>query len=120
MNEQRVSGEAKKTAGQVEGVVGDLTGDQATKAEGQATESKGKVENLVAQAKDAASQIAGQAAGLANDALKQGRERMPGADEVYRRGSEEIREYASTTPIGTIVIALGAGYLLGLLIHGRK
>jgi uncharacterized protein YjbJ (UPF0337 family) len=119
MDEKRVTGEVKKVAGQVEGAVGDLTGDRETKAEGQATELKGTVENLVGQAKDVASQITGQAAGLAQDALKQGRERIPGADEVYRRGNEAVRGYASSTPIGTILVALGAGYLLGLLIHGR-
>src|ERR1700712_5644548 len=49
------------------------------------------------------SQIAWQAAGLAQDALKQGRERIPGAEEVYRRGNEAVRGYASSTPIGTIL-----------------
>ena len=37
MDEKRVTGEAKKVAGQVEGTVGNLTGDRDTKAEGQST-----------------------------------------------------------------------------------
>ena len=77
------------------------------------------VENLVGETKDAASLITGRAADLAQDALQQGRERLPGADEVLRRSNDAVRSYASATPIGTILVALGAGYLLGFLIHGR-
>ncbi|GEP12511.1 hypothetical protein MGN01_43560 [Methylobacterium gnaphalii] len=120
MDEKRVTGELKKVAGQVEAAAGDLTGDRETEAEGRATELQGTVENLVGQAKDTASDLAGQAGELARDALRTGRERLPSADEAYRRGNAAVRSHVETMPLASLVVALGAGYLLGLLIHRRE
>ncbi|WP_018262134.1 CsbD family protein [Methylobacterium sp. WSM2598] len=120
MDEKRVTGESNKVAGQVQGAVGDLTGDTKTQAEGALREARGTAENLVGQAKDAASRLADQTADLAQDALRRGRQGLPGADEVYRRGNEAVRPYTQDAPLGALLGAVAVGYLLGYLIHGRR
>lgn len=116
MDEKRVTGEVNKLAGQVQGAVGDLTGDTKTQVEGRARETQGTAENLAGQAKDAIGQAADQLQG----AFENGRDRLTGADEVYRQGNEAVRRYMEAAPLGTLLVAAGIGYFVGWLIHARR
>ncbi|MBB2964537.1 hypothetical protein [Methylobacterium sp. R2-1] len=58
--------------------------------------------------------------------VRAGRERLLYADEVYRRGNnanrsgnEAVRGRVEEMPVIALLAALGVGYLLGMLIHGR-
>lgn len=116
----RVSGAARELGGKVQGAVGDLTGDRETQARGRANVVGGSVENLYGQAKDAVRDVADQAGDLARGALKQGRESYPDAERTYRRGADTVTRYAKESPLGLAVMAGAIGYLLALVIHGRR
>lgn len=120
MDENRITGAAKELGGKVEGKVGDLTGDRGTQAEGKVTELKGTAENLVGQAKDTLRDAAGQATEFAQSTLKQGRERFPEAERVYRQGNEALGSYAKDAPLLLAAMAGAIGYLLAMVIHGRR
>ena len=116
----RVSGTARELGGKVQGAIGDLTGDRETQARGRADEVGGSVENLYGQAKDAVTDVADQAGDLAHDALRQGRESYPDAERAYRQGTDTVTRYAKESPLGLAVMAGAIGYLLALVIHGRR
>ena len=120
INGDRVSGAAREFGGKVQGAVGNLTGDRETQAKGKANEVGGSVENLYGQAKDAVRDVADQAGDLARGALRQGRESYPDAERAYRQGAETVTQYAKESPLGLAVMAGAIGYLLALVIHGRR
>jgi uncharacterized protein YjbJ (UPF0337 family) len=116
----RVSGAARELGGKVQGAVGGLTSDRETQARGRANEVGGSVENLYGQAKDAVRDVADQAGELARGALRQGRENYPDAERAYRQGADTVTQYARESPLGLAFMAGAIGYLLALVIHGRR
>lgn len=133
MDEDRITGAAKKVAGKIEGGIGDLTGDAKTQLSGRAREAGGTVENLVGQAKDAARTVADQASELADQAydsgrryveqgrryVDEGRQRYPEAERYYRDGTEMVSRRVEESPLAAIMIAGAVGYVLALLLHRR-
>ena len=120
MDENRITGAAKELDGKVQGAVGDLTDDRETQAKGTANEAKGAVENLYGQAKDAVRDVADQAGGIAKDAVGQGRRAFPDAERTYRRGADTVTDYAKESPLMLAALAGAVGYLLAMVIHGRR
>ena len=116
----RVSGVTKELGGKVQGAVGGLTGNRETQARGRANEAGGSVENLYGQAKDAVRDVADQAGDYARGALRQGRDSYPDAERAYRQGADTVTRYAKESPLGLAVMAGAIGYLLALVIHGRR
>ncbi|MCJ2137312.1 CsbD family protein [Methylobacterium sp. J-026] len=120
MDENRITGASKELGGKVQGKVGAAIGDRETQGKGKMTELKGSTENLVGQAKDAVRDVADQANDLAGEAIKKGRERFPEAEHAYRQGGEALSQYAKESPLIVVAMAGALGYLLALVIHGRK
>ncbi|MBE7202774.1 MAG: CsbD family protein [Parafilimonas terrae] len=116
----RVSGAAREFGGKVQGAVGGLTGDRETEARGRANQVGGSVENLYGQAKDAVRDVADQASDYARGALRQGRESYPDAERAYRQGADTVTRYAQESPLGAALMAGAIGYLLAMVIHGRR
>ena len=127
MDSDRVVGAAKKVGGKVEGAVGDLVGDRATQVDGLVDQAKGAAQGAYGQAKDAVRDYADQASDAASEAYEQGRryvdkgrERFPDADRFYRDGTRAVSRQVEESPLAAIMIAGAVGYLLALLLHGRK
>ncbi len=127
MDDDRVTGAARKVAGKAEAAIGDFVGDGKTSAEGRATELRGKAESLVGQAKDAARDVADTASDYLDDAvergkdfIQEGRRRLPDAAEsYYRDGTSVVRGQVADNPLAALVVAGTVGYLLALLLHRR-
>ena len=95
MDENRVSGTARKFGGKVEEGFGRVTGDTDTQAEGIANQITGAAQDLYGRARDGA----GEAADTAINAA--------GSFEKLLRNTIENQPYT------TAVVALGLGWLLG-------
>jgi uncharacterized protein YjbJ (UPF0337 family) len=95
MDENRLSGAAKKIGGKIEEGFGEATGDTKTQAEGTARQVSGTAQDLYGQARDAASDIAGTARGTASSFEKL------------------LRNTIETQPYTSALVALGIGWLLG-------
>ncbi|MFB0493117.1 uncharacterized protein YjbJ (UPF0337 family) [Methylobacterium sp. OAE515] len=120
MDENRITGAEKELGGKVQGAVGDVTGDRETQAKGTANEVKGAAENLVGQAKDAVRDVAGQASDLADKAINRSRDAFPEAERAYRQGGDAIAQYAKESPLVLAAMAGAIGYLLAMVVHGRR
>ncbi|MCJ2040403.1 CsbD family protein [Methylobacterium sp. J-059] len=120
MDENRITGVAKELGGKVQGAVGDVTGDHETKAKGAANDAKGNVENLSGQAKDAVRDVADQASDLAQGVMKQGRDAFPDAERAYRQSADTVTSYAKESPLMIAAMAGALGYLLAMVVHGRR
>ena len=97
-----------------------MTGAHETAVKGKATELKGSAENIVGQAKDAIRGVTDQAGDLANEAIKKGREKFPEVEQAYRQSGDAAVQYAKESPLMVVAMAGALGYLLALIIHGRK
>lgn len=127
MDTDRITGEAKKMAGQAEGAIGDLTGDAKTQGQGRAREAGGTAENLYGQAKDAARQAADQVSDVAGDLYergeryaREGMRRYPQAGRYAREGTRAVTREIEESPMMAILIAGVVGYAMAWLIHGRR
>ena len=127
MDENRITGEAKRVAGKAEGTVGDLTGDTKTQARGQRRQAEGTVENLVGQAKDAVREVAEDVTEFAQDTyehggayMREGLRRAPEVSRYYRDGSRMLSREVAENPIPALLIAGVVGYALAWLAHGRR
>lgn len=120
MDENRITGAAKEFGGKVQGAAGDLVGDRETQARGRANEAEGTAENLYGQAKDTVRDVADRAGDLADRAVRSGREAFPDAERAYRQGGDAIAQYAKESPLALAVMAGAIGYLLALVVHGRR
>ena len=120
MDENRITGAARELGGKAKGVVGDATGDRETKAKAKANEVEGTAENLYGQAKDAVRDVADRTGALAQDAIQRGRENFPEAERAYRQGGDAVAQYAKESPLVAIAMAGAIGYLLAMVIHGRR
>ncbi|MCJ2062763.1 CsbD family protein [Methylobacterium sp. J-088] len=120
MDENRITGATKEFGGKVQGAVGEVTGDRETQARGKANEAKGSAENLVGQGKDAIREVADQAGNLVDRVIDRGRDASPQAGSAYRQGSETVARYAKDSPLALAAMAGAVGYLLAMVIHGRR
>jgi uncharacterized protein YjbJ (UPF0337 family) len=99
MNEDRLTGNAKKLAGQVEAGFGRATGGVRSQIHGTVEQAEGTLQDLYGQAKEAAVNTA-QAV----------RERAEGADDLVRTTIEQ-------RPYTTAAIALALGFMIGRFAH---
>ncbi|MCJ2110286.1 CsbD family protein [Methylobacterium sp. E-025] len=120
MDGNRLTGVAKEFGGKVQGAVSDVTGDHDTKAKGAANEAKGNVEHLYGQAKDAVRDVADQASDLAQGAMKQRRDAIPDAERACRQSADTVTTYAKESPLMMATMAGALGYLLAMVVHGRR
>lgn len=92
MDEDRIKGAATNIGGKVKDAVGGLTGDTKTQAEGKLDQATGQMQNTLGSAKDAVS------------------------EDASSIGSE-LDSFMSERPMASLLIAVGAGYVLARLIH---
>jgi ElaB/YqjD/DUF883 family membrane-anchored ribosome-binding protein len=84
-------------------------------------------EALLDRAKQSVRQITDSAPELARDAYHKGmgyaraaRERYPGAERTYRRGSHVVRQQASENPWLTLLVGVGIGYVLTRMLDNIR
>ena len=92
MDEDRIKGAATDFGGKVKDAVGGLTGDTKTQAEGKADQATGQLQNTFGSAKDA-------------------------AREGAATFGTELDSFMSEKPMTSLLIAVGAGYVLARLMH---
>jgi uncharacterized protein YjbJ (UPF0337 family) len=95
MNEDRLTGNAKRFGGQVEEGFGRATGDVKAELEGKAKQAEGTLQDVYGQAKEAAA-----------SATQAVRESASKADDFLRTTIEQ-------RPYTTAVFALAIGFLIG-------
>src|SRR6476660_6877468 len=95
MTDDRISGSAKNSGGQVEEGFGRVTGDEKTQLQGKAKQAEGTLQDVYGQAKETAA-----------DAAEAFRERASEADDFLRTTIEE-------RPFTAAAIALAIGFLIG-------
>jgi uncharacterized protein YjbJ (UPF0337 family) len=95
MDENRVSGTARKVGGKLQEGVGEATGDTRTQAEGVANQVTGAAQDLYGRARDTVSDSAETAADTA------------ASFEKFLRNTIENQPYTAAA------VALGLGWLLG-------
>jgi uncharacterized protein YjbJ (UPF0337 family) len=106
MDKDRIAGSAKDFAEKVEGA----GGDAKTRATGRVREATGSTQNLYGQAKDAASDARDAAVSYAKDAYEN-------SADTFRDGSQAIAEQVQKNPLGSLLIAGGIGFALGLAMR---
>ncbi|MDA9489500.1 CsbD family protein [Bradyrhizobium sp. CCBAU 11361] len=109
MESDRIADSAKDFAGKVEGTVGDIAGDAKTQAAGRIREATGAAQNLYGQAKDATRETTDAAVNYAKDAYEN-------SSDTFRDGSQAIAKKVQDNPLGSMLIAGGIGFALGLLL----
>ncbi len=92
MDEDRIKGAATNIGGKVKDAVGGLTGDTKTQAEGKLDQATGQLQNTVGSAKDAVREGASTA-------------------------GAKLDSFMSEKPMASLLIAVGAGYVLARLMH---
>ena len=92
MDEDRIKGAATDFGGKVKDAVGGLTGDTKTQVEGKADQATGQLQNTFGSAKDA-------------------------AREGAATFGTELDSFMSEKPMTSLLIAVGAGYVLARLMH---
>ncbi len=92
MDEDRIKGAATDFGGKVKDAVGGLTGDTKTQAEGKINQATGQLQNTFGSAKDA-------------------------AREGAATFGSELDSFMSEKPMTSLLIAVGAGYVLARLMH---
>ena len=92
MDEDRIKGAATDFGGKVKDAVGGLTGDTKTQAEGKVNQATGQLQNTFGSAKDA-------------------------AREGAATFGSELDSFMSEKPMTSLLIAVGAGYVLARLMH---
>ena len=97
MDENRLSGTAKKLGGKVEEGLGRVTGDAKAQAEGRLKQAEGSIQDLFGQAIDSA-----------GDTIKSTKMTATSAEDT-------IRDFIENRPYTTAAIALGLGWLIGRL-----
>ena len=107
MNEDRIAGTAKDSAGKTESAFGDVNGDTESQASGRAREMAGKAQNLYGQAKDAARDAADAATGYAKDVYN---------SDTLRDGSAALARKVQDNPLGSLVTAGAIGFALALFM----
>src|SRR4051812_44895250 len=98
MNNDRIEGTVRETAGKVQGAVGDIAGSNRTSAEGQTREAAGTLQNAYGQAKDALHDVAEEASEFAGQAYRQG-------SRYVRDGGHLIDRQVGGSPLVSLLIA---------------
>ena len=113
MDTDRIKGTARDVVGRVEESAGKLLGDTETRARGVADQAAGTLQDAYGKAKDTARDLTDQAGELGAQA------RDVGAD-YYNQGSKVLREQVQSQPLGALLVAAGAGFLLAWMIQNRE
>ena len=95
MDENRLSGTAKRLGEKVEEGLGRVTGDVKTQAEGQMKQAKGSTQDLYGQAIDSTGGT------------------IESAQKTTASAEDTIRDFIENRPYTTAAIALGLGWLIG-------
>ncbi len=95
MDEDRVTGTAKKAGGKIEEGFGRMTGDTSSQIRGVLNQAPGSAERMYGEAKDAASEAA------------------QGVRTAAQSFEDIVRNTIETRPYTAAAIALGIGWLLG-------
>ncbi len=95
MDEDRVTGTAKKAGGKIEEGFGRMTGDASSQIRGVLNQAQGSAERMYGEAKDAASEAA------------------QGVRTAAQSFEDIVRNTIETRPYTAAAIALGIGWLLG-------
>ena len=99
MDDDRVTGTARKAGGKIEEGFGRMTGDTATQIRGVVDQAQGSAERMYGQAKDAAREATSEA--------------TAGVRTAAESFEDIVRTAIETRPYTAAAIALGIGWLLG-------
>ncbi|MFZ0115144.1 MAG: CsbD family protein [Xanthobacteraceae bacterium] len=95
VDENRLSGTAKKLGGKIEDGLGRVTGDAKTQAQGPLKQAAGDIQDLYGQAIDSA-----------EDGIESAKMTATSAEDT-------MRDFIENRPYTTAAIALGLGWLIG-------
>jgi uncharacterized protein YjbJ (UPF0337 family) len=98
MDKEHVKGAYEDTKGRVKAGIGGFTGDRGLEAEGHANRMEGELRKGLGDLKDMGSKVAGS------------------VQESMRPMTRELEARISRNPTGSVLIAAGAGLLLGMLL----
>ncbi len=110
MDSDRIKGAARTSYGRLEEQAGRLTGDDETRMDGAADEAAGLAQEAIGQVKDRLRDAADAASTYADEAYRQGRRQV-------ERGAGAINTQVETNPVMAILVACAAGYALGLIVR---
>ena len=127
MDTDRITGTAKKVGGKIEGAAGDLVGDSKLQADGVVDQVTGAAQQAYGQAKDVvrdyadqATDVAGRVADQGRRYVEEGRRRYPEAERYVQDGRRVVSRQVEESPIAALLIAGAVGYVMALLVHGRR
>jgi uncharacterized protein YjbJ (UPF0337 family) len=113
MDTDRIKGTARDAMGKVEESAGALVGDAQTRARGIADQAAGTVQDAYGRAKDTARDLTDQARDVGAQA------RDVGA-QYYDQGARALRDTVQSQPIGALMLAAAAGFLLAWVLQTRE
>lgn len=138
MDTDRIKGAAQQVGGKVQRAVGEVADDPELQGEGVVRQVAGKAQNIYGQVKDSLPDVADAAAsyaGKAQDIYGQVKDNLPDVadtaasyagtaydrgDQYARRGISLARREIETYPMSAVILAGTVGYLLAMLLHGRR
>ncbi len=113
MNSDRIEGTVREMGGRLERAAGDVTGDGDTQAQGVVRQFAGKAQDIYGQVKDSLPDVADAASDYAGTAYDRG-------DQYARRGMSLARREIEQYPLSAVLLVGAVGYLLAMLLHGRR
>jgi uncharacterized protein YjbJ (UPF0337 family) len=112
MDTDRIKGAGRDVVGRVEEGAGKLLGDTETRARGLADQAAGTLQNAYGRAKDTARDLTDQAGEIGAQARDVG-------SDYYNQGTRALREQVQSQPLGALVFAAAAGFLLAWMLQSR-
>jgi uncharacterized protein YjbJ (UPF0337 family) len=109
MASDRIAGAVRNSAGHLQEAVGGLAGDAKTQLRGKLNEAAGAAQNAYGKARDQADDLYDEVGGRARDVALRGRRRV-------QDGYDDLERLVGDAPMPAIAIAVGVGFLLGLLL----
>jgi uncharacterized protein YjbJ (UPF0337 family) len=116
MNSDRIEGTAREMGGKLERAAGNVVGDGDTQASGVVRQIAGKAQDIYGQVKDSIPDVTGvtdAASDYAGTAYDRG-------DHYARRGMSLARREIEQYPLSAVLLVGAVGYLLAMLLHGRR
>ena len=113
MDTDRIKGAAQDFGGKVQETVGRVAGDQKTQVEGVVRQIVGQGQDLYGQAKDTVRDVTDNFGDYANQAYDN-------SGDYASRGAQVARQEIGEHPLTSVVLAGAVGYLLAMIIHGRR
>jgi uncharacterized protein YjbJ (UPF0337 family) len=113
MNSDRIKGTAQDLAGRAQQAVGDVADDQDLQGQGIVRQFTGKAQNIYGQVKDSLPDVADAASDYAGTAYSQ-------SGDYARRGADLARREIEEFPLAAVLLAGAVGYLLAMVVHGRR